>query len=128
MKNSKPSLTKKETIKKFLLILASIIVFAVSVLFLEYGEISIKPLLIGLIFILPFMIVGAFIGFKNKQQINQNKTNKKVYLIYIILGMAAIIINGFLVTMGERGIYYYIQIGIGLMLLFYGIKEINNKK
>ena len=78
-----------------------------------------KPFLIGLSVVLPLMVISALVGFKYRKQITQVK-NKLPY-IYIILG-SGIVINGIFIIISKKG-FGYIEIGIGFILLFYGIKQ-----
>lgn len=118
-------LTKEKAIKRFLLIVIATIAFTSIMIFLGYGKIPIKPLLISLAIVLPIMIISAFVGFKYRRQIVQHKG--KLSYVYLVIGLCMIIINGFLIIIGESGINYYVQLGVGFMFLFYGIKQIKNK-
>ncbi len=115
-------LTKEKVIKRILLMIFGTIAFAAVMVFISYGKIPIKPFMIGLAIVLPIMIVSTILGIRHRQQILQSKS--KLSYVYLILGLGMIIINGILVIIGERKINYYMQIGVGFMFLFYGIKQI----
>lgn len=114
MDNQNQPLTKELLIKRFLLVVGGAVAFATIVLFFTYGRIPIKPFLIGLVILLSIMVVNAIVVFKYKEKIAKNQNIFSYLLIIIGIGM--------IITSIKEG--NYIQIGIGLILLFYGIKQI----
>ena len=103
MNNQNQPLTIETFIKRLLIIIIGTIGFAVVGTFFTLGRIPLKPLFIAIGFIVPLMIVSAIFGFKYQKQILQKKILFSI--LFFIIGIGMIVVNGILLLIENKAIY-----------------------
>jgi len=118
--NQHQEVTKKVAIRRTVKILLGTVIFVLLGTYLMYGEIPKITFIVLLVFIPIFMVIPAILGFKYQKQINNPKS--KFWYIYLGIGILMTIINLIIVFRKEATGTNYINIIIGLAIIFYSIK------
>ena len=137
MVNKDPSLEKEKTkiikgyIQVGIILVAVVIVF--SLLFGGKKVLEIMVLSVALAILV--VLLGGIIGYRKRMNLLQHKTivskqNRKIGYVYIVLGVALILIYAILVFIEKRQTSLELdvmQLGFGFALLYIGIKQIKKK-
>jgi len=115
-------ITKKTAIKRFFTIFIGTILFAATFFILIYGKIPVKAFLIAIAIILPIMVLGTIVGYKNQKKIT--KKNKKFHYFHVALGILLIILGLIGLFTNEGDLNNYLKLGMGAIFLIYGIIKI----
>lgn len=121
--NQPQNLTPKTVMKRFLIMLVCTILFALVLEYFLYGRIT-SAILIGFAIVVPIMIVSTIIGFKYRASIVNLKNN--FWYFFLILGIMGTLLNLVLVFLEGSDFNYYLQIGVGLVVVVYSIYKIKN--
>ncbi len=114
MENNQPEkLDKKSFIKKAIVSILGSIAFGLLLVFIAYGQIPFKPILIAITICIVVMSISFFFAFKYPNRISPANFRK----IFLILGILIVIFNLGLIMIEGGKINYYLSIILGLYFI-----------
>lgn len=124
MGNQPKQVTMGVAIKRLSMVIILMFIFIGFLIFMSGEPITfkvLKPFFIAfaIVFFL-IMLPAVIIGYKYQSFF---KEAKLISIIFIVLGILSILINGALIFFGMKGITYYIGLVVGIMFIFYGISR-----
>ncbi|TKJ17149.1 hypothetical protein CEE44_01270 [Candidatus Woesearchaeota archaeon B3_Woes] len=125
MNNQQP-VTKEEATKIVLKVIVGAIAFTVIFMFLAYGKIPVKPLLIALAIMVPIMVVSGIMGYKHQPKIR--KKSKTIPYVFIILGSLMVIVYVLQLFMIGKTPVTYLNIVVGFVFLFIGVYKLKKSQ
>jgi hypothetical protein len=112
----------KKEIKRTILIALGTIILVAVLLYFAYDKHLDKDFFVTMAVVIPIIICSAVISHVYKKLDLSN--NPKFAHGYIGFGIVIIAVNIIFIIFGARGLNYYIQIGVGVMSLFYGLRKL----
>ena len=114
MKNNQPpKLDKKSFIKKVLISIVGSIAFGLFLIFIVYGQIPFKPMLIAITICIVVMSTSFFFAFKYPNRISSANFRK----MFLIIGILIVIFNLGLIIIEGGKMNYYLSVMLGLYLI-----------
>jgi TRAP-type C4-dicarboxylate transport system permease small subunit len=99
------------------------------------GKKVLETMILSVALAILVMLLGGFFGYRRRMNILQHKTtvpeqNRKMGYVYLILGIALILIYAILVFIEKRQTSLELdvmQLGFGFALLYLGIKQLRKR-
>jgi len=114
--NISQKIDKKLIIKNILIPLIWIIAFTLPIIFIQYGGIPVKVTLISYGILVVMLTTGMMLRLKYPPNRISVVIIRKFFLVF---GILMIIVNLALLLMEGSNIIYYIDVGVGLCLIYY---------